>query len=221
MSSNQLPWNTTYNSDKKVWGDKPSELAIMAYNYLRESQGFRSRKDIFVLDLGCGYGRDAVFLAEHLPCHILGLDNSESAIELARQSISADLEKRIELLNYDFSQVNDKYDVILVSNLYQLLKPKERASLRETVKRCLKSDGVFFLSTFSVRDPQHFGKGQPVEGEPNSFLDVRYLHLSTRQELESDFDFLSISALFEREFHEPRSTRDHDHIAWILMGKIK
>jgi cyclopropane fatty-acyl-phospholipid synthase-like methyltransferase len=221
MGSSQLPWNSTYDSDKKVWGDKPSELAIAAYNYLRESQGFRNRKDIFVLDLGCGYGRDAIFLAQNLPCHILGLDNSEAAIDMARHSLKGDLEKRVELLCYDFSQVTDKYDVIFISNLYQLLKPEERAKLRETVKRCLKDDGVFFLSTLSVRDPQHFGKGTPVADEPNSFLDVRYLHLSTRQELERDFDFLSISTLYERQFHEPRSTRDHDHVSWILMGKLK
>jgi cyclopropane fatty-acyl-phospholipid synthase-like methyltransferase len=221
MVTNPLPWDTLYNNDKKIWGDKPSELAIAAYNYLRESQGFRNRKDIFILDLGCGYARDAVFLANNLPCHILGLDNSETAIEMARRSLSIDLEKRIELLCYDFSKVGDKYDVIFVSNLYQLLGTEERARLRETVKRCLKPDGVFFLSTFSVRDPQHFGKGIPVDGETNSFIDARYLHLSTRQELEEDFNFLNISALYEREFHEPRSTRDHDHISWILMGRLK
>jgi len=221
MVSNQLPWNSTYDNDKKVWGDKPSELAVVAYNYLKESQQFNCRKDIFILDLGCGYGRDAVFLAQHLPCHILGLDSSEAAIQMARHSLSSDLKKRIELLCFDFSQVSDKYDVVFISNLYQLLKPEERAKLRETLKRCLKEDGVCFLSTFSVRDPQHFGKGAPVEGEPNSFLDVRYLHLSTREELENDFNFLNISALYERQFHEPRSTRDHDHIAWILMGRIK
>jgi cyclopropane fatty-acyl-phospholipid synthase-like methyltransferase len=221
MVSNQLPWNNTYASDKKIWGDKPSELAVIAYNYLRESQQFSKRKDIFILDMGCGYGRDAVFLAQNLPCHILALDNSEAAIDMARQALKGELEKKIELLCYDFTQVKDKYDVIFVSNLYQLLKPDERAKLRDTVKHCLKDDGVFFLSTFSVRDPQHYGKGTPVEGESNSFFDVRYLHLSTREELESDFAFLNISALYERNFHEPRSTRDHDHVSWILMGTLK
>jgi SAM-dependent methyltransferase len=221
MVSNQSPWNSVYNSDKKVWGDKPSELAVNAYNYLRESQGFRKRKDIFILDLGCGYGRDAIFLAQNLPCHILGLDNSQAAIDMARQSLKGALEKRIEFLCYDFSNVSDKYDVIFISNLYPLLNPDERIKLRETIKRCLKPDGIVFLSTFSVRDPQHYGKGTPIEGEDNSFFDVRYIHLCTRQELEKDFDFLTINALYEREFHEPRSTHDHDHITWIMMGRLK
>jgi cyclopropane fatty-acyl-phospholipid synthase-like methyltransferase len=216
-----MTWNNNYGTNNKIWGDTPSELALFACNYLKQSTRFKDSPDIFILDLGCGYGRDAVFLAQNLPCHILGLDNSEKAVEMARSSITGETEKRIEFLCYEFGHVNDKYDVILASNLYQLLKPEERAKLRETVKRCLKTDGVFFLSTFSVRDPQHFGKGTPVENEPNTFFDNRYIHLSDRAELEADFDFLNINALYEREFQERRSTEDHHHISWVLMGRLK
>ena len=221
MTSNPLPWNTTYESDKKVWGDNPSQLAVVAYNYLRESQGFKNRKDIFILDLGCGYGRDAIFLAQNLPCHILGLDNSQPAIDMAKQSLKGTLGKQIEFLCYDFTNVSDKYDVIFVSNLYQVLKPQERTKLRETIKRCLKPDGILFLSTFSVRDPEFYGKGTPVDGEPNSFFDIRYMHLCTRQELEQDFDFLTINALYEHKFHDTRPNHDNDHISWIIMGRLK
>jgi cyclopropane fatty-acyl-phospholipid synthase-like methyltransferase len=216
-----MTWNKNYSTNNKIWGDKPSELALYAGNYLKQSTRFKDNPDIFILDLGCGYGRDAVFLAQNLPCHILGLDNSDKAIEMARSSITGETEKKIEFLCYEFSQVNDKYDVILASNLYQLLKPDQRAKLRETVKRCLKMEGVFFLSTFSVRDPQHFGKGTPVENEPNTFFDGHYIHLSDRAELETDFNFLNINALFEREFLEKRSSGDHNHISWILMGSSK
>jgi cyclopropane fatty-acyl-phospholipid synthase-like methyltransferase len=216
-----ITWDKTYSNDKKVWGDKPSELAIFAMNYLKESSQFGKAPDIFILDLGCGYGRDAIFLAQNLPCHILGLDNSEKAIEMARESLPKDMEKRVELLCFDFSSVTDKYDVIFAANLYHLLKPVERAKLRDTIKRCLKTDGMLFLSAFSVRDPQHFGRGAPAEGEINSFLDERYMHFSTREELEQEFGFVDIHALFEWEFREKRSTGEHHHISWILMGRPK
>jgi cyclopropane fatty-acyl-phospholipid synthase-like methyltransferase len=221
MKINNVPWNQTYSSDRKIWGDKPSELAIYAYNYLTQSSQFKDSTDIFMLDMGCGYGRDAIFLARNLSCHILALDSSEKAIEMARESIPKEVERKIELLCYDFSQVTDKYDVILASNLYQLLKPEERAHLRETVKRCLKKNGVLFLSTLSVRDPEHSGKGEPVEDDENSFQDEKYHHFCTRQELEKDFEFLNIYALFERDFLEQRSTSPHHHISWILMGSLK
>jgi SAM-dependent methyltransferase len=217
-----MGWNKTYSNNNKVWGDRPSELALLAFNFLQQSTQFRKRKDIFILDMGCGYGRDAVFLAHNLPCHILGVDNSEQGIALARESLPEDLEKRIELLCYDFSRVSDKYDVIMASNLYQVLRPAERAKFRETIMRCLKIDGLLFLSTLSVRDPQHYGQGMPVIDEANSFEGEKYVHLCTREELDKDFDFLNLSALYEREYEEPRSTGDpHHHISWLMIGKIK
>ncbi len=221
MVSNQPLRNSTSESDKKALADKPGQLAIFAYNYLKESQGFRNRKDIFILDLGCGYGLDAVFLARNLPCHILGLDNSQAAIDIARRSLGSELEKRVELLCYDFSDVSDKYDVIFVSNLYHLLKTDEMAKLRETVKRCLKSDGVFFLSTFSVRDPQYFGKSATLSGETCSFPDEKCLHFFTRDELEKDFEFLNISALYELDNYQAHINPGFNHISWVLMGRLK
>jgi cyclopropane fatty-acyl-phospholipid synthase-like methyltransferase len=219
MPADKGPWDQIYGREKRIWGDQPSELAMFACTYLKESTQFQNRQDIFILDLGCGYGRDAVFLAQNLPCHILGIDNSVRAIEMARESLPAELAKKIEFLPYDFSRVSDKYDIIFISNLYQILRPDERERLRETVKRCLNIEGLLFLSTFSVRDTQHSSRGVPVEDEPHSYLDKKYIHLSTRAELEADFKFLHISALFEREFYEVRSSENHHHISWILMGK--
>ncbi len=217
-----MAWNKTYKNEKKVWGESPSLLAVFAYTLLSQSTRFKENKDLFILDAGCGYGRDALFLAQNLPCHILGVDNSEKAIAIAQKSLPRDLKKKVELLCYDFSQVNDRYDIILASNLYQILKPDERAQLTETAKRCLNSNSLLFLSTLSVRDPHHLGKGTPVEKDPNSFIHEKYIHLSTREELEKNFDFLNISALFEREYIESHSSGDqHHHISWMLAGGMK
>jgi SAM-dependent methyltransferase len=217
-----MTWDRTYNNENKVWGENPSQLAVFAYNFLTQSHRFQGKKDLFILDLGCGYGRDAIFLAKNLPCHVLGVDTAAKAIEIGREALTPAMHKRVELLCYDFNDVNDRYDVILASNLYQILKPSERVQLRDTVKRCLNTNSLLFLSTLSVRDPQHSGKGTPVEDDPNSSIQDKYIHLSTREELEKAFDFLNISALFEREYDEPRSSgADHHHISWILMGSMK
>jgi SAM-dependent methyltransferase len=221
MISNQPSRNITCDRNQRIWAEKPGELAIITYNYLKESQGFKNRKDIFILDLGCGYAQDAIFLAQNLPCHILALDNSQEAIDIARRSLTGDLEKRIELLCYDFSKVSDKYDVIFISNLYHLLKPDDMSILRETVKRCLKSDGVFFLSTLSVSAPRHFYRTSVVLDQTSGSSEGSYLHLSTREELENDFDFLNISALYEREHSDPDINQNKNKVSWILIGRLK
>jgi SAM-dependent methyltransferase len=218
MPYQRTPWNHTYSNENKIWGDQPSPLALYACNMLKESSRFKHATNIFILDLGCGYGRDAVYLAQNLPCHILGLDISEKAIEIGRESIPKNLSQRVELLCYDFSHVSDKCDVIFVGNLYHVLSPEDRIKLRETTQRCLKKDGVLFLSTLSVNDPQHFGKGAPVENEKNAFIDEIYLHFSSRNDLEKDFSFINIWALFEREYRERHANGEHHHISWLMMG---
>ncbi len=202
-----------------MWGEGPGQLALLTANFLKQSTFFKNTRDIFLLDLGCGYGRDAIYLAQNLPCHILALDSSSRAITMARAKLPQNLEKRVELLCWDFNRLTDRYDVIFVSNLYHLLKPDDRAALRDIIRRRLNRAGMLFLSTLSVKDPQHFGRGTPVGGEINTFYDEQYLHFSTRAELEGEFDFLHISGLFERNYVEMRTGGNHHHTSWILMGK--
>ena len=109
--------------------------------------------------------------------------------------------------------------MVFMSNLYHTLTPEERERLRETVKMNLRHDGHLFLSTLSVNDPEHYGKGKPVENEVNSFIGVKYVHLCTRQELEADFDFIDIKELFEHEYDEPRTDGKHHHVSWIMYGR--
>jgi cyclopropane fatty-acyl-phospholipid synthase-like methyltransferase len=213
-----MTWDDAYRTDQRVWGDKPSELAAFACCHL---QGIKSSgKAIAILDVGCGYGRDAIYLANNLNCRVLGIDSSSEAIEMARKGLAADLESHVSFQCCDFRQIaGGKFEMVFASNFYHLLKIQERQALINTIKERLKPGGMLFLSTMSPKDPEHFGKGKPVENEINSFHDQRYLHFCTREELEKDFSFLTIKKLSEHEYYEPRSNGEvHHHIFWLLMG---
>jgi len=213
-----MTWNDAYRTDQHVWGDKPSELAAFACRHLQDIKS--SGKAIAILDIGCGYGRDAIYLANNINCRVLCIDNSSEAIEMAREALPADLESRVTFQRCDFRKIADgKFEIIFASNFYQLLKKDERRDLRDMVKKKLKPGGTFFLSTFSTGDPEHFGQGQPVEDDINSFRDKRFLHFGTREELESDFSFLTIKELVEHEYYESRSNGEvHHHILWLLTA---
>ena len=216
-----MTWDSTYREHERVWGDRPSALATFACHHLKS--GKTTDQAIEILDLGCGYGRDAKYLANALNCRIVGIDNSSKAVEMAKGSLPADLEARVRFECRDFSQTDHgKFDIVFASNFYHLLRAAERPKFVDTVKRNLKPGGSLFLSTLSTRDPEHFGKGKPVADEPNSFQDEKFLHFCSRQELESDFDFLAIDELSEHEYYEPRSNGEvHHHILWILTGISK
>jgi cyclopropane fatty-acyl-phospholipid synthase-like methyltransferase len=213
-----MTWDNIYQNHRQVWGDRPSALAAFACHYL---QGVKSHgKAVKILDLGCGYGRDAIYLAKNIKCHVFGIDNSREAIEMARKALAADLESNVRFQCCDFREMDDsKFDIIFASNFYHLLKMEERQALRNTIRNKLNPDGMLFLSTLSPSDPEHFGKGKPVENENNSFQDERFLHFCTREELERDFSFLTIKKLSEHEYYEPRSNGEvHHHILWLLLG---
>lgn len=210
-------WDSKYQGNNRIWGDGPSELAVLAVKYL-QALGLRDNS-LSVLDIGCGYGRDSVYLLKHLGCTVCGIDNSKEAIDMAIKTCP--VVPGPEFRCCDFAELdNDRFDVVFISNLYHLLNIEERANLRRTIKGVLRSRGLLFLSVLSLKDPQEYGRGVPVPDEPNSFMDKVFLHFSTQDELRGEFDFIKIIELFEHEYYEPHSTGEvHHHISWVLVGE--
>lgn len=163
-------WDNEYKSNERVWGEGPTELAIAAVRYLKKCKSCDEALNI--LDIGCGYGRDAFYFLNNLRCRVLGIDSSKKAIDIASNTILRGQEEAVRFRCCDFTELEgDSYDIVFISNLYHLLKKDERKELRKVVMRMLKPDGLLFLSTLSVRDPEHYGKGIPAPEESDSFQD--------------------------------------------------
>ena len=212
-------WDKVYSDNGNVWGTNPSELACVAVTYLRAYKP--DNQPMSIVDIGCGYGRDTLYLANVLQCTVLGIDRSAKAIEIASSILTNVNQETVIFRQCDFCDLEyEKYDIVFTSHLYHLLNGDERKKLRRTINRLLKPKGLLFLSTLSVNDPEHYGKGNLVPGEPNSFYDKTYLHLCTRDELLDDFGFLYMKDIYEHEFREPRTTGEtHHHISWIMTGE--
>lgn len=214
-----MSWDDKYRGNNRIWGDGPSELAIVAVEYLQTLD--QHEEDLSILDIGCGYGRDAVYLAKHLECSVLGIDVSKEAIAMARDACAES--PKVAFQCCDFAETGGKrYDVVLVSNLYHLLEKNERHRLRDAIAELLEPKGLLFLGALSTNDSQDYGKGIPVPDEPNSFKGKAYRHFSTQDELAKAFDFLTIRELYEHEYDEPHASgATHHHASWILIGENK
>lgn len=210
-------WDNKYKEGERVWGGKPSELAVVAVEHLLKHELHTST--LSILDIGCGYGRDAEYFSRLLKCRVLGIDTSKKAIDIARDAFPGATD--VEFRCCDFTEVGGaKYDVVFISNVYHFLRREEREKLRETVINLLIPGGLMFLSTLSINDLQDYGGGVPVPEEPNSFEGEVYLHFCSRSELMEEFNFLKIKKLYEHEYYEHHSTGEvHHHISWILIGE--
>ncbi|MBU4374533.1 MAG: class I SAM-dependent methyltransferase [Euryarchaeota archaeon] len=192
-------WNNEYKNNERVWGERPSELAIVAARYLQKYESTKER--LSILDIGCGYGRDVLYFSKHLRCIILGIDNSEKAIDMARNTYHKILNENIKFHCCDFAELSeDRYDVIFIANLYHLLRPAEGERLIKKIKKVLRPGGLLFLNVLSINDLEEYGKGIPVQDESHSFQKDKYLHFFTQEELEEDFNFLSIKELCEHKY---------------------
>lgn len=214
-------WEEEFRKKGRIWGDEPGELAKIALDYMR-AHSLCTGGHIFA-DLGCGYGRDSLFIAEKYPVLIYAIDSSATAIEEARISAT---QRGLDPGMFhcgNFLTADDipGASIVFSSNVYQILNPSDRSAFREQVRTVLERGGMVFLGTLSANDPEHFGKGLPVVGEPGSIIEQetgKYLHLCTREEIVRDFAFLTIVSLTELEYREPRAGGDHHHKSWILIG---
>lgn len=214
-----MNWDDEYAGNRKIWGDVPSELAIVMVDYLHKSRF--GKRHLKMLDIGCGYGRDEIYLSKYLNCDIKAIDSSPKAIFMAQNTVSELNMGNVDFVICNFTELaEDKYDVVFVSNLYHSLKEHERKGLRNKIRNLLEFKGLLFLNALSINDPEEYGKGAPVENEPHSFQGKKYLHFCTGEELHSDFDFLSMRELYEHKYDEPHyQGKTHHHISWILIGQ--
>ena len=211
-----MSWDAEYSKNTQIWGERPSELALEAAKRLARSKG----RPLSVLDVGCGYGRDPIYLSKSLGFGVLGIDVSPKAVDLARENAAKAQAREAEFEVSDFRDLQGQFDAVLVSNLYHLLDPQGRRDLAVHASRLLAPGGRLFLNAISVRDSEHFGVGTPVPGEENTWVDGKYIHLSAGVELRRDFSDLRVAELYEHEYEEPHpGARTHSHVAWILVAE--
>jgi cyclopropane fatty-acyl-phospholipid synthase-like methyltransferase len=214
-------WDGAYRTGRRIWGNRPSEIARAIGVFFEKEKIPTAGKRM--LDAGCGYGRDTLHLADRWKVRALGVDPSGQAIEMAKSGGNEKTRRTVEFRQARFQDLaGETYDLVYAANLYQILPPEERIQFCAAAAGWLAPGGLLLLGTLSSRDPEHAGEGkESSKGLISREADLR-LHLSTREELETDFLFLDIRGLFEHEFLEPRTEgKPHHHIAWILIGARK
>ena len=129
---------------------------------------FKRRKIKHVLDLGCGAGRNSIYLAKR-GLEIVGIDASASALRLAGRWANQEKLFNVEFLEATMTDIpfgNSQFDaVISISVIHHALK-KDIVETTNEVHRVLKKRGIFLANLTSVDDPR-YGAGEIVE--PGTF----------------------------------------------------
>ena len=216
-------WERTYSEEGRRWGDEPSELARLAVARLRLWRPEGEVDDaghLRILDVGCGYGRDSVFMTRELGAAVVGIDPAARAIELAGETAPPGL-----ALDYRCGTITEvadgPFEAVFSANTYHVLRPPARRAFAQRSAELLRSGGLLFLSTLDAGDPEHSGRGRPVPGDDGSRLEGdTYLHFSSPESLRAEFGAFSIEWLEAHAFREAHADGSgHEHLHLLLVAR--
>ncbi|WP_039029134.1 cyclopropane fatty acyl phospholipid synthase [Leclercia adecarboxylata] len=105
-----------------------------------------------VLDIGCGWGGLAEFMARHYGVSVVGVTISAEQQRMA-QSRCAGLD--VTILLQDYRDLNDQFDRIVSVGMFEHVGPKNYPTYFKVVDRNLKPDGLFLLHTIGSRKTDH------------------------------------------------------------------
>ena len=145
MPLEKIPWNN----------ETPPEVLVE----LVESGKVKPCKTI---DLGCGAGNYAVYLAGR-GFEVTGIDNSPAAIRIARENANKKGVKGTFLVADvlgDLDEVKETFDFAYDWELLHHIFPEKRKKYVENVRRILNPGGKYFSVCFHEKDPQFGGSGK-------------------------------------------------------------
>lgn len=191
-------WDARYAADDSLWGVEPNQFVI------RHAGGLPPGR---VLDLGCGQGRNAIWLAGRRH-EVTAVDLSEVAIAQAtRYAKQAGVD--VEFIAADLTTYEPDpgaYDLVLLS--YLQLPERERKAVHAAAQRALAPGGTLLLVAHHLDNLQH-----GVGGPPSP--DV----LFTEEDLAEDFGDLHIDVNDKVLRHVDLDDVDGDAIDVLFVAR--
>ena len=160
-------WNKEYKRPTHLaLSTEPAEDLEKFTRWLERKYGRRILNPLTkVLDLGCGNGRNLIYLAKNFGCHGIGYDNSSEAIKQAISSaetrfvltqpasgkvrpkqVSASLNFEVRSITEPIPLSDNSVNLVLDMMTSHILKQEERWQFREEIIRVLKTGGWLLFS---------------------------------------------------------------------------
>lgn len=136
-----MTWNNVFKRHGVVF-EKPQEDMKKIVNIFKE-KGFKK-----ILDLGCGSGRHAVYLAKH-GFEVYGIDISPKGIEitkiwLKKEKLKADL--KVGDIYKKLPYPNNFFDALISTQTLHHNRINKIRKLIKEIERILKTNGLIFIT---------------------------------------------------------------------------
>lgn len=198
--------------------DEPDDFIVDFVSRLEEE------KSTAVLDVGCGAGRNAVFLARE-GFHVIGSDVSPTALKTSSQRADDDDLRNCMFVVSSFLKLpfpDSRFNAAFSSyGLENVSLPEIKMALGE-MKRVVRNGGLI-LSTLHSTEHWRFGRGKRIG--PHTFMTINMIegkefrfitHFFEEEDVEKLFRNLSLEIL---SIKETVKTTDKKRAHWIIVSK--
>ncbi len=188
-------WNDEYkNPEHLKMSSEPSSDLITFVRWAEKNAEWNPfPKDGFILDIGCGNGRNIISLAKESGMKGLGFDISSEAINQAKIAAKGlPLEFKIHGVEDDLPVPDNSVDVVLDMMSSHVLNEKERGKLVQEIVRVIKPYGWLFFKTFVLEGDKNASRllEESPAGEKHSYIHpkIKVLeHVWTEDEIYETF----------------------------------
>lgn len=206
-----------YQNNGLVWGKEGGPTVEYATQYFKQQNVKR------ILVIGCGYGRECIYFADH-DFHVVGIDMSAEGIRLAHEWLTQEYRDNVRFLignALDLEFSNDSFDAIFSHKVFHQFNQQDRSMMLNEMHRVLSPHGVFVLSDLSVSDPE-FGIGVEVEKhtferEKRAYRPIHFMDANSLQEF-SAFELVDVREIDFWETH-PGEKVEHKHVFLRVTGR--
>lgn len=133
--------NFMFTSDLGVFSKNKIDVGSIT---LAESYFICGRKNVKVLDVGCGYGFLGIMLAKIMNCEVDMIDVNERAINLCEMNIKSNQVNAKVFKSDVYENIVDKYDVIITNPPIKAGKKVYMKIINESFKH-LNEDGELWF----------------------------------------------------------------------------
>lgn len=143
MDHFRTQYEKLYDSDEYYWGLEPADFLPSLLEVVDKEP-----KDIKVLDIGCGEGKDAVYMAKQ-GCQVTGFDITESGVrktKLLAEKNGVEINAYVDDINT--FKTNEKFDIIYSTGTIQYLFPENINSFFEKINDITNIGGVVYFNVF-------------------------------------------------------------------------
>lgn len=197
-------------NQKKIW----DILYKKGLNWKKTNKIQEKLKCKLVLELGVGNGKSLKHILEQNPQHVVAIDISEEAINLAKKSV---ISNKVSYISQDFMKYrsNKKFDAIVCYYFLNNFKERERKKAVENMKGMLKDEGIILFEDFAFGDLRE--NGNEIEKNTIEKQNGLICHFFTIQEIKDLFNGFEVK-IKEKTFNPIR--KDKNVQRKIISAKI-